>query len=182
MELDGLLQFVPLGSPLSLVVGPLGAGGGVASNIIDLAGAGVGNAPPNIIGNRSVFGTDLGIGRQKTQLLCTTGTAFATANNAAINIQFQGAVDSGVGGGYQPGTWITLVETGYITAANLGAGKTVARFDYPPSFPFGPLPRFLRLFFQLLTNTNFTAGTIAFAMPTTVRDDVNFGARNYNLA
>ena len=179
MEIDGTLQFVPYGAPLSLV---LGAGVGVASNIIDLLGAGVGVAPPNIIGTRSVFGADLGIGRQKPQLLCTIGTAFATSNSATLNIQFQAAVDSGSGGGYLPGTWNTLVETGYMTAANLGAGKTVARFDYPPSFPFGTLPRFLRLFFQPLAATNFTAGTIAFAMPTTARDDVNFGAKNFTAA
>ncbi len=180
MELDGLLAFVNYGAPLSLA--NLAAGAGVASNVIDLIGSGVGVAPPNIIGTRTVFGTDLGIGRQKTQLLCTTGTAFATSDSAELNIQFQAAVDSGAGGGYQPGTWQTLVETGYMTAAQLGAAVTVARFDYPPSFPFGTLPRFLRLYFQILTGTVFTAGTIAFAMPTSARDDVNFGAKNYSLA
>ena len=180
MEIDGLLQFVPFGAPLSLA--NTAAGAGIASNVIDLIGAGVGVAPPNIIGTRSVFGTDFGIGRQKTQLLCTTGTAFTTGSAATLNILFQGAVDQGAGGGYQPGTWITLVESGYMSAANLGASKTVARFDYPPSFPFGTLPRYLRLLFQILTGTTFTAGTIAFAMPTTARDDVNFGARNFSAA
>lgn len=180
MEIDGLLQFVPFGAPLSLA--NTAAGAGVASNVIDLTGAGVGVAPPNIIGTRSVFGTDLGIGRQKTQLLCTTGTAFTTGSSATLNIQFQAAVDQGSGGNYQPGTWITLVESGYMSAANLGASKTVARFDYPPSFPFGTLPRYLRLLFQILTGTTFTAGTIAFAMPTTARDDVNFGAKNFAAA
>ncbi len=179
MELDGLLQFVPYGSPLSIV---LSSGAGVASNVIDLAGAGVGVAPPNDFGTSSVFGTDLGIGRQKTQLLCTVGTAFATSTSSTLNIQFQAAVDTGSGGNYQPGTWNTLVETGYMAAANLGAGKTVARFDYPPSFPFGTLPRFLRLYFQTLTATSFTAGTIAFAMPVTLRDDVIFGAKNFKVA
>jgi hypothetical protein len=179
MELDALLQFVPLGAPLSLV---LGAGVGAASGIIDLLSAGVGVAPPSIIGTRTVFGTDLGIGRQKTQLLLTTGIAFATGNAATLNVQFQAAVDSGPGGGYQPGTWITQVESGIMTAAQLGAGQTVARFDFPPAFPFITLPRYLRLFFLIPAGTNFTAGTIAFAMPTTVRDDWHAGARNYNVA
>jgi hypothetical protein len=179
MEIDGLLQFVSFGAPLSLV---LGAGVGAASNVIDLLGAGVGVAPPSIIGTRTVFGTDLGIGRQKTQLLCTTGTAFTTANSATLNVQFQAAIDSGVGGGYQPGTWITQVETGTMTAAQLTAGQTIARFDYPPAFPFITLPRFLRLFFSIPSGTNFTAGTIAFAMPTSVRDDWHAGAKNYAAA
>ena len=177
MELDALLQFVPFGAPLSLA--NLAAGAAVASNIIDLTGAGVGVAPPNFFGTRSVFGQDLGIGRQKAQLLCTTGTAFTTGSGATLNIALQAAVDQGAGGGYQPGTWNTLVETGYMTAANLGALKTVARFDLPPAFPFGVLPRYLRLLFTTLTGTTFTAGTIAFAMPTTARDDVNFGAKNF---
>ena len=176
MELDGTLAFVPVGNPLSLV---LGAGVGAASNIIDLAGAGVGVKPPNIIGNPTVFGTDLGIGRQKAQLLCTIGTAFTTVNGATLNVQFQGAVDNG---NYQPGTWNTLVESGAMAAANLGAGVTVARFDYPPAFPFGVLPRFLRLFFLIAAGTSFATGTIAFATPTTVRDDWHAGARNYSLA
>ena len=177
MEIDGLLVFVPFGAPLSLA--NLAAGAGVASGVIDLTGAGVGTPTPNIIGTRSVFGADNGIGRQKPQVLCTTGTAFATGSAATLNIQMQAAVDQGAGGGYQPGTWNTLVETGYMSAANLGAAKTVARFDWPPTFPFGTLPRYVRLFFQILTGTTFTAGTIAFAMPTTARDEVIFGAKNF---
>lgn len=177
MELDGLLAFVPFGAPLSLA--NLAAGASVASGVIDLSGAGVGVAPPNFFGTRSVFGADNGIGRQKPQVLCTTGAAFTTGTAATLNIAFQAAVDTGVGGGYQPGTWNTLVETGYMAAANLGAAKTIARFDWPPAFPFGVLPRYLRLLFQILTATTFTAGTIAFAMPTTARDEVNFGAKNF---
>ena len=178
MLLDGTLAFVPYGSPLSLV---LGAGVSAASNIIDLLGAGVGVPPPNYIGTRSVFGTDMGIDDQKAQLLCTVGTAFATANSATLNVQFQAAVDNG---SYQPGTWNTLVETGAIAAANLGASKTIARFDFPPAFPAGTLPRFLRLAFVVPAATNFTAGTIAFATPTIIRDDwsAGYAAKNFTVA
>ena len=178
MLLDGTLAFVPYGSPLSLV---LGAGVSAASNIIDLLGAGVGVPPPNYIGTRSVFGADMGIDDQKAQLLCTVGTAFATANSATLNVQFQSAIDTGAAGNYQPGTWTTLVETGAISAANLIAGRNIARFDFPPAFPASTLPRFLRLNFVVPAATNFTAGTIAFATPTIIRDDwsAQFAAKNF---
>ena len=111
------------------------------------------------------------------------GTACATASGATLNVQFQAAVDQGVGGNYQPGTWITLVETGPIAVANLTANQILARFDYPPAFPAGTLPRYLRLNFQTATGT-FTAGTISSAIVTMVRDDSanRFSARNYSVA
>ncbi len=181
MFLDALLAFVPVGSPLSLV---LGAGVSAASNVLDMTGAGVGVAPPNIIGTRTQFGVDPGIDDQKTQLQCTVGTAFATSNSATLNVQFQGAVDTGAAGNYQPGTWNTLVETGTIVAANLTAGAVIARFDWPPAFPAKTLSRFFRLNFVVPSATNFTAGTIAFAYPVIARDDwaLAFAARNYNVA
>ena len=89
-----------LGELLDLVGG---AGVSFRSGIIDLLGLGVGVAPQSIIGTRTLFGADMGIDDQKLQLLCTTGTAFATSNAATLNVQFQGAVDTGAGGGYQPG-------------------------------------------------------------------------------
>lgn len=179
MLTDSLLNFVPPNAPLSLV---LGAGISVRSGIIDLLGLGVGVAPQSIIGTRTVFGADMGIDDQKTQVLCTIGTAFATANAATLNVQFQGAIDTGVGGGYQPGTWTTYSETGAMAAANLTAGATIARLDYPLTFPFGTVPRFISLNFNIASATNFTAGTIAVALLTRIRDDYIAGAKNFAVA
>lgn len=181
MFLDALVSFVPLSSPLSLV---LGAGVSAASNVFDLLGAGVGVAPPNIIGTRSTFGADPGIDDQKTQLLCAVGTAFATSNSATLNVQFQGAVDTGSSGNYQPGTWATLGETGTIAAANLTAGAIIARFDWPPAFPVKQINRFFRLNFVVPSATSFTAGTIAYAYPVIARDDwaEAFAGKNFTVA
>ena len=178
MILDALVSFVPPGSPLSCV-GALGAG--FPSGVIDILGSGVGTAPQNIIGTRTLFGQDSGIGSVKPQVEAVVGTAFATSNSGTLNVQFQAAVDTGAGGGYQPGTWLTLVETGPIAVGSLTAAQIIARFDFPPAFPAGTLPRFLRLNFQTASGTQFTAGTIASSVVTMVRDDYSakYAAKNY---
>ena len=179
MITDALVNFVPPGSPLSLV----GANASqFASSIYDLLGVGVGQAPQNIIGTRTLFGTDAGIGGHKPLVESVIGTALVGAG-ASVNCQFQGAVDTGAGGGYLPGTWITLVETGAIAIANLTAQAVLGRFDFPPAFPAGTLPRYLRLNY-VISGAAVTAGTIAFAIVTMARDDwaAAYAAKNYAVA
>jgi hypothetical protein len=177
---DALANFVQPGAPLS-IVGGLGVG--FASNVYDEIGAGVGTPPGNIIGTRTLFGADYGIGVKRPQIDVAVGTAFATSDAATLNVQFQGAVDTGTPT-YQPGAWLTLMETGPISAANLTAQQIIARFDFMPAFPPGTLPRYLRLFFSVLTGTQFTAGTIAFAIVVMDRDDQanRYAAKNFVVA
>jgi hypothetical protein len=181
MRIDSSLAFVPYGAPLSCV-GVTGAS--FTSSVIDLLGSGVGTPPANIIGNATVFGEDIGVGGTGPQptLIVSVGTAFVTANSGTLNVQLQAAVDTAVT--FQPGTWITLVETGAIAASNLTAGEILARYDMPPAFPPGTLPRYLRLNFSTATGTSFSAGTIAFAYPTYVRDDQanKYAASNYKVS
>ncbi|HQT65356.1 MAG TPA: hypothetical protein PLO16_12670 [Acidocella sp.] len=181
MLTDSLLNFVAPGSPLSLV---LGVGVGAASNVIDLLGSGSGTAPANIIGNASLFGADVGIGLYRPLINIVTGTAFATADGATLNVEFQAAPDTGSGYGYVPGAWKTLEETGYMPVADLAAGTVIGRFSFPPAIPANFRPRFLRLFFQPLAATQFTAGTIASAVVTMARDDQanRFTPRNFAVA
>ena len=194
MRSDASLAFVPIGGNLSLV-----GGAGVlipSSNIIDLLGQGVGTAPQNIIGNTAAtgfnsgnFGTDVGIGRYLAQVQVALGsTTVTTSNSATLNVQFQGAEDPGSGSSYTPSTWQTFAETGYLTLTQLNnaitQGYPIARFDFPPAFPANFAPRFLRLAFQPLAATNFTAGIIAYALVTTVRDDLGqkYAAKNFAVA
>lgn len=182
MRLDAQLAFVPLGSPLSLV-----GGAGIAipsTQTIDMLGLGVGVAPQSIIGNATNFGTDMGIGAFRPELEIATGLAFTTGNAATLNVAFQAAPDTGAAGNYLPGTWQTLEETGPLTAAQLLANTVIARFPWVPAFPAGLRPRFLRLLFSPAAATNFTAGTIAFAIPTFVRDDQanRFAPKNFTVA
>ena len=186
MRLDASISLVPVGAPLSVVGG---AGVAFQSNVLDLMGVGAGIAPPNIFGAgypSAVWGTDLGIGSIKALLDVAVGTAFTTSNSSTLNVQFQGAPDAGTPT-YQPGTWQTFVETGPLTAAQLTAGAIIARFDWPPAFPItesGARPRFVRLNFSVLAATDFTAGTIAFAVVTMARDDLanKFQNKNYGVS
>ena len=182
MITDSQLAFVPINGNLSLV-----AAAGVAipsPNVIDLLGQGVGTAPSNIIGNATVFGADIGVGGITPQIEAVIGTACTTGNAATLNVALQAAPDSGSGGGYQPGTWSTIIETGPIAVAKLTAGQILARFDFLPAFPSNLAPRYLRLLFQVASGTNFTAGTISSAVVTMVRDDAaqRFSAKNFIVA
>lgn len=179
MLLDASLSLVPLGGNLSLVAG---AGVSIPSNILDILGQGVGQAPGNIIGNASLFGADIGVGGIRPELVVAIGVACTTANGATLNTALQAAADLGATGNYQPDTWHTIVETGAIAAASLTAGQIIARFPFLPVFPATLRPRFLRLLFQVPAAENFTAGTIAYAVPTMVRDDIAWGTKNFTVS
>lgn len=182
MLIDSLVSFSPIGSNLSLVAG---VGISVASNVLDLLGAGVGVAPPNIIGNATLFGEESGLGAIKPQVQVNVGVApVANTGTPTLNIAFQAAPDTAVT--FLPGTWQTLVETGPLTVAQLAAAVAkypVARFDWPPAFPPGLQPRYLRLLYQIPAGTNFSAGTIASAIVTMVRDDLaqRYAANNFTV-
>lgn len=184
MLIDSLVSFVPIGSPLSLVGA---AGVDFASSVYDLLGLGVGVAPSErIIGlpASGVFGEDAGIGRIRPLVQVNIGTGLVTANAATLNVAFQGAIDTGAAGNYAPGAWQTFVETGPMTAAQLVAQAICARFDFPPAFPANFQPRYLRLLFDVSAATNFTAGTVASAIVTMVRDDwaEKNAAKNFSVA
>lgn len=181
MRLDQSLMFVANGAaPLSMVGA---AGANIASNTIDLFGLGVGVAPTNIIGNVTLWGSDLGVGGgdANPRLQVTTGVAFVTANACTLNLALQMAPDTLPN--HQPGAWQTVNETGPLTAAQLLANTVIARFDWPPAFPQNLQPRYARLLGQVPAAENFTAGTISFAGITLVRDDYNVqnAARNYTV-
>ena len=186
MYTDALLNFVPIGGNQSMV-GAAGASivmapGGVA---LDLLGAGVGVAPPNIFGQSfGTFGTDFGIGVRKPLLAIAVGTAFATGNAATWNLALQLAADLGAAGGYLPDTWYTAAETGAQSVANAAANAIIARFDWPPAFPNTLRPRFARLLMQVPAATNLSAGTIAYALVTLDRDDLSIknAQRNYSVS
>ena len=175
---DALLTFV--GNPLSLV-GALGQN--FPTDPYDILGVGAGNAPPNIIGNATLFGSDMGIGGYQAELVVSIGTALATSDGATLNVQVQGAPDAGTPT-YQPGTWQTLMETGALSIAQTAANLYVARFKWPPpAVPATLRPRFYRLNFLIPAATQLTAGTISNAFVTTVRDDYSaaYATRNYTV-
>ena len=187
MITDALVSFVSVGSPLSLV----GANGQTfASNVLDLLGEGVGTAPQNIIGTRTVFGTDQGVGGLRPELNITIGTALvAGVAGTLLKAALQGAADQGAAGGYQPSTWTDIDSQDNISPANATAGAVIFRTPFIPTFPPGLMPRYLRLLFSPMTATalpsgDFSAGTILSALVTMVRDDQSnkFAAKNFAVA
>lgn len=199
MITDALVAFVPIGGNLSLVGGVAAA---IPSNVIDLLGQGVGTAPQNIIGTgRTTFGTDLGVGGKRPELNVTIGTALAGAAGTTLKVALQAAQDTLVT--FQPGPWIDIDSEDGIGLANVAnpnstgqagvAGAVVFRSPWIPTFPPGFMPRYLRLLFTPQTvagavttspGGNFTAGTIASALVTMVRDDwaAKYANKNYSVA
>ena len=179
-------------SDANLALVPYGGGGlslvGVASvpspQIIDILGQGQGTAPQNVFGNTSVFGQAdaMGVGSERMELNVATGANAFVGVGVSLNVQWQAAIDSGVGGGYLPGTWNVLGESGAIAVGNLTANTVIARLPFLPPFPANLRPRFLRLNF-VMTGGTFTTGVIAFALPVLVRDDQfnKSAAKNFSL-
>lgn len=183
MLIDALTAFVAAGAPAQSLV----AGAGVAipiGNPFDLMGSGVGTAPPNIIGNASLFGMEPGAGLIKLRLRTIIGVAATTSTSATLNLQLQYAPDTGAGGNYQPGTWTTIVETGALAASVLTVNTPLPELELEPAFlTAAPRPRFVRANAVIASATSFTAGTISFC-GLLVGDDVFSGkqaARNYTV-
>lgn len=162
MITDKLVMFLAPGTNLAIT--------NVArrSDIVDLLTLGVGVTPDAgnlIIGRRTLFGEDAGIGGVRPQVQCAVGTAFA--DGTSITVAFQGAEDDGTG---NPSTWQTLIATGALLTADLTANAVFGRFDFPPAFPVDFQPRFLSLLFT--PSGVFTAGTVASAVVTMGRPDL----------
>lgn len=179
---DALVNFVPIGSPLSLVAA---ASATIASpNTYDELGQGVGVAPGNIFGiSRSTFGSDLGIGDIRPELNILVGTAFAFNSGSTLKIALQGSADAGAPT-YQPSSWIDIASQDGITAANLVAGAIPMRFPFLPTFPANLLPRFYRLLFTIGSAGSCTAGTILSATVTRNRTDwaMRYAQKNFLVA
>lgn len=170
MMLDQSLVFLsPNGPPLSLV----GAAGAIVvfPNVIDELGQGVGTPPANIIGNTTLFGSDMGIGIWVPEIQVNIGVATATANAATPAFVIEGAADTGAGGNYQPGTWYEFVSSGAQAVTSLPA-LAVVRFKFPPSPPEMPTPRYYRMIMKNVTATNLSAGTCTGAFIVQGRDDL----------
>jgi hypothetical protein len=121
-------------------------------------------------------------GELRPELYVAITTALATATSATLNGALQAAPDTGVGGGYQPGTWQTIVESGPLTAAQCPAGTVIMRFPWLPPFPANLRPRFLRLLFQVPSGTDFTAGAVIATVTPGRYDPFNkYAANNYTV-
>lgn len=136
-----------------------------STNIYDVTGAGSGNAP-NMIGGvtssgNALIGFDIGAGDGIAipEVYCNVTTAFVTGGSATLTIQLQAAPDNGSNA---PGSYVTIVQTAVLTAAQLAANSSF-QFQVPevPPSTFGEaMPRFYRLNYVVATST-FSAGNLS---------------------
>lgn len=166
MYIDGSLQF---SNAQALTVTA------ASTSLVDLTGAGSGNAPAISFGTASVFGADMGIGDGMAvpKIFAAIGTTFV--GGTSLNLQCQFAVDNGSNA---PGTWQTYAETGVILTASLKAGVVIGTFDLPRGvgdITVYPLPRFIRLNYVIVGT--FSAGTVTSAI--VIQRDDRLGAIQY---
>lgn len=183
MILDSTLQFsnaqslITTTSTGSTFIIDLAAGGATSASTYP-----TGSALNLTYGNATSFGEDLGIGSGMNNLFVGIyiSTAFLTANSATLNVQFQGAADSGATGTVSALTWTTYAETGPIAAASLTTasgtpdGSGVIKMWWPHRAIAAALPRFVRLNYALPGSTAFTAGVLS-AYVMLSRDDWSAG-------
>lgn len=118
-----------------------------STNVFDITGAGVGNAPAMIGtgGLNTAMGSDIGAGDGMAvpQVLVSCGVNGTGAGTLTISLQ--AAPDNG---SYSPGTYYTLYSSDAFVGTAIDVGDLL-KFNVPP-IPFdAPLPRFYRLVYTV---------------------------------
>jgi hypothetical protein len=112
-----------------------------------------------IIGNATVFGEDLGLGRGKgtpqIEVFSGSGTPAAATS---LDIQLQGAPDAGTGN-TSGVTYVAYIGTEAIPLASILASSRLARFDFPQRRVGAALPRFIALNY-VVVGSAFTGLTL----------------------
>lgn len=132
-----------------------------ATNLVDVTGAGSGNAPTMIGGNGGVIGADWGAGEGVAvpYLVMVVTTAFVSGGGATLQVTLQAAPDNGSN---VAGTYTVLYTSAAFTAANLALGETLV-VPVPPRAlsgqPGEALPRFYQVVYTVATST-FSAGKV----------------------
>lgn len=134
-----------------------------SSTIIDITGAGVGNAPAMIGGfpaANNAIGEDYGLGDgMAIPWVVVVVNVAGGANSNTLTISLKSAPDSGT---YTEGTYTTCGSTGAILDSALTLGTIIA-FQVPPRAVGAPLPRFYKLTYTAsatLTPLKLLAGIV----------------------
>ncbi|MDE2233450.1 MAG: hypothetical protein KGJ90_05065 [Patescibacteria group bacterium] len=136
------------------------------SSLIDVTGAGSGNAPAMKGGVNSTTGAALAIGVDygageglaAHSLNITVGTTFTAAGAATLTVTLLAAPDNGSNA---PGSYTTILSTAALPVANLIAGASFNIPIPPIELPLSEaLPRFYKLNYAVATGP-FTAGKLS---------------------
>lgn len=113
----------------------------------------------DIIGNASVFGEDLGLGRGKgTPAIEVFSGAGTPAAATSLEISFEGAPDAGTGN-TSGVTYVPYVQSGPILLASILASNRLWYVDWPMRQVRAALPRFVSLNYTV-AGSNFTGLTL----------------------
>lgn len=155
MFLDNSLVFSSYTTPVAVTTT-------ANSSVIDLTGAGAGNAPAMSGGVGYPIGLDIGAGDgcAMPSVNIVVGTTFTAGGSATLQISLQ-AAPAVSSTNNAAGTYTTLLSTDLIPVADLVAG-TVINLPIPPilSAEAEALPRFYRLVYTVATGP-MTAGTLS---------------------
>lgn len=146
-----------------------------STNIFDITGAGVGNAPAMIGagGVNTAIGSDIGAGdgMEVPQVLVSVTTA--GVGSGTVSVSLKAAPDSGT---YTEGTYTTLYTSAAFVFSALAKG-TIIKFNVPPIPPsMAALPRFYKLTYTVTgaTGVSFTANLLLNAPD--IRDATLYGS------
>lgn len=135
MFLDNSLAFSTLASPQAITATA------DSTNVIDITGAGSGNAPAMIGGNGGVIGADWGLGDGVTIPYVDITVTTAGTGSGTVTVLLEAAPDNGSNG---QGTYSQIFESTAFTGSALTAGTHIS-FQIPPRIPGEALPRFYKL-------------------------------------
>ena len=116
-----------------------------STNVIDITGAGSGNAPSMIGGNGGTLGEDYGLGDGVTTPYLYLTVSTAGTGSGTLTVLIEAAPDNGSNA---PGTWSQLYESTAFVGTSL-TGGSVLLVPLPPRLPGEALPRFYRLVYTV---------------------------------
>lgn len=122
-----------------------------STNVFDVTGAGVGNAPAMIGagGVNTAMGFDVGAGEGPAVPQVQIAVITSTTATGSLQISLSAAPDNG---SYSAGTYVPVYESAPLTGAQLAKGA-VLTFQVPPIPPALLLPRFYKLTYTVVSGS-----------------------------
>lgn len=150
-----------------------------STNVVDITGAGSGNAPSMINGfpaTNTAIGEDYGLGDGEAipYLYVTLPAAGTGTQTGSFIITLQAAPDNG---SYGQGSYTTIYTSKSFTSSTLGAGASLL-VPIPPTlfnFPSEALPRFYKLNYAVTgtMSRGFLAGIVLNPVSTLISGQYN---------
>lgn len=148
-----------------------------STNVFDVTGAGVGNAPAMIGagGVNTAMGFDVGAGEGMAVPYVMVTITTSTTVTGTLTFSLKAAPDSGT---YTEGTYTTLYSSAALTGATQLAKGAQLLIPIPPIVPGEALPRFYKMTYTVTGSISLIATAEILFNPPTIRDATLYG-NNY---